>query len=258
MNIYEYGREHPKKFLLIASAGLEPYWAFADPINLLAQEFHVYAVAADGHDPEEPSDFLSVEKTVEDMTEELHRRSVKNFYGGYGLSMGGSVLARFLATADIPVEKAVLDAGIFPYSYPKLFCKMILMKDFLLMRSIVRHRKILEFVAPPERWTPEGHDPKEEYDRLEEFYKTYSDRTIKNVFRSANNYELPHPAPDIRTKIEYWYGEREKKARRKDLTYVQNYFKDLQFREIPGKNHGELVMVYPKEWFGELMKFMGE
>lgn len=258
MNIYEYGREHPKNFLLIASAGLEPYWAFADPIELLSREFHVYAVAADGHDPEEASDFRSVEKTVEDMIVELRRRGVGEFYGGYGLSMGGSILTRFLATADIPVEKAVLDAGIFPYTYPKFFCKMILAKDFVLMRTVARHRKLLEFIAPPERWTPDGHDPKEEYDRLEQFYKTYSDRTIKNVFWSANNYELPHPAPAIATEIEYWYGEQEKKARKKDLAYVRNYFKNLQFREIPGKNHGELIMVYPKEWFGELMKFMGE
>ncbi len=256
MKIYEYGAEHPQKFLIIATAALEPYWAFADPIRMLSERYHVYAIAADGHHPEEPSDFISVEKTVKDMTEELKRRGVEEIYGAYGLSMGGSILTRFLAVSGISVRKAVLDAGIFPYTYPKFFRKMILLKDFVLMRTIVRHRKLLEFLMPPERWTPEGHDPKTEYDRLEEFYKTYSDRSIKNEFWSANNYELPPPAPDLGTKIEYWVGEKEKSARKKDLAYVKSYFKDVRFREFAGKTHGELVMIYPKDWFVELMNFM--
>lgn len=255
MKIYEYGQKNPRKFLFIATAGLEPYWAFADPIKLLAKRYHVYAVVADGHDPEHPSDFISVEKTVSDMIVELEKQGIKEFYGAYGLSIGGAILSRFLATSNIPVQKAVLDAGIFPYSYPKIICKIILIKDFIMMRAIVRHRKLLEFIAPPERWTAEGHDPKAEYDRLEEFYKTYSNRTIKNVFWSANNYQLPQPAPAIETEIEYWYGEKEHSARKKDIAYVQKYFKNVSFREIASKNHGELVMVHPKEWIVHIKSF---
>ncbi len=73
------------------------------------------------------------------------------------------------------------------------------------MRSITKSRRLLELAAPPEKFTSEGSDPKEEYDALMEFYKTYSGRTVSNVFWSANNYELPHPAPKLDTAIEYWY-----------------------------------------------------
>ena len=249
MTIYEYGNADAPKFLFIATAALEPFWAFADPIKLLAQDYHVYAVAADGHDPEHPSDFTSVEKTVEDMTAELKRRGVAKLYGAYGLSMGGAIILRFLMTSRIPVEKAVLDGAILPYTYPKWMCKLILSKDFVLMRSLTRSRRLLELVAPPEQYTPKGHDAKKEYDNLMEFYKTYSDATIRNVFWSANNYQLPQPALPLNTEIVYWYGEKEKGARRGDMAYLQNYLPGVSFKQIDGKGHGELVMVFPEEWY---------
>ena len=50
---------------------------------------------------------------------------------------------------------------------------------------------------PPERFTLPGHDPVKEYDTMEVYLKTYSDRTIHNVFWSGNNYALPEkPAAD--------------------------------------------------------------
>lgn len=257
MTIYEYGSKEAPRFMLIATAALEPYWAFADDIELLAQKYHVYAVAADGHDPKHPGDFISIEKTVEDMTTELKRRGVTSLYGAYGLSMGGAIITRFLVTSGISVEKAVIDGGILPYTYPKWVCKLILAQDYLLMRSITRSRKLLELVAPPEQYTPEGHDPKKEYDDLIVFYKTYSNQTIRNVFWSTNNYDLPHPAPKLQTRIEYWYGEKEKRARKNDIAYIRDYLPDIHFMEKKGYEHGELLMVYPKEWFRHAENFFG-
>ena len=243
MTIYEYGTENEKKVLFIATAALEPYWAFQKQAESLGEDYHVYAVAADGHDGQ-PGDFISIEKTVSDMTEELKRRGVTKLYAAYGLSMGGAIVVRFLATSGIPVERAIIDGGILPYTYPKWVCKLIHMRDFISMWSITRSRKLLELVAPPEKYTAEGNNPKEEYDALMEFYKTYSNMTISKVFWSANNYELPHPAPNIDTKIEYWYGEYERKARKNDMAYIKSYFVGVTFRQINGMAHGELVMVY--------------
>nr|WP_316620399.1 hypothetical protein [uncultured Ruminococcus sp.] len=142
------------------------------------------------------------------------------------------------------MERVIIDGGILPYTYPKWICKLIHVRDYISMRSITRSRKLLELVAPPEKYTAEGNDPKEEYDALMEFYKTYSNKTISNVFWSANNYELPHPAPKINSRIEYWYGEYEKKARKKDMVYINSYFEGVTFRQIDGMEHGELVMIH--------------
>jgi len=41
----------------------------------------------------------------------------------------GAVVIRFLAAEDIPVEKAVIDAGIASHLYPKL----IFVKDWIMI-----------------------------------------------------------------------------------------------------------------------------
>ena len=253
MTIYEYGTENEKKVLFIATAALEPYWAFQRQAESLGEDYHVYAVAADGHDGQ-PGDFISVEKTASDMTAELKLRGVTQFYAAYGLSMGGAIVTRFLATGGIPVDRAIIDGGILPYTYPKGLCKLIHAKDYFVMRSMTRSRKLLELVAPPEKYTAEGNDPKEEYDALMEFYKTYSNKTVSNVFWSANNYDLPHPASKLDTKIEYWYGEYEKKARKSDMAYIKSYFDGVQFRQIEGMEHGELVMIHLSQFDKEIKK----
>ena len=243
MTIFEYGEQNEKKLLFIATAALEPYWAFQKQAEKLGDAYHVYAAAASGHDGK-PGDFTSIEETAADIAAELKRRGVTELYAAYGLSMGGAIVVRFLVTGGIPVGKAVIDGGILPYSYPKWMCKAILVKDFLCMRSITRSRRLLELVAPPEQFTAEGSDPKEEYDGLMEFYKTYSDETILNEFWSANNYELPQPAPALETEIVYWCAEKERFARRGDMRTIAAYLPQTKFREIKGVGHGELVMIH--------------
>ena len=67
MTVYEYGKQNDKQVLFIATAALEPYWAFQKQAEALGEDYHVYAVSADGHDGK-PGDFISIEKTVSDMT----------------------------------------------------------------------------------------------------------------------------------------------------------------------------------------------
>lgn len=257
MTILEYGAEKEKRVLFIATAALEPYWAFEKQVVTLGEDYHVYAVAADGHDGK-PGDFISIEKTVADMTAELKERGVTELYAAYGLSMGGAIIVRFLATGGIHVEHAIIDGGILPYTYPKWICHLIHIKDYIAIRSITKSRKLLELVAPPEKFTAEGSDSKEEYDGLMEFYKTYSSKTISNVFWSTNNYALPHPAPKLATKIEYWYGEHEKRARKTDMAYIRSYFDDVTFRQIDGMEHGELVMIHLSMFDREIRKALEE
>ena len=82
MKVYEYGLNNRKKVLFIATAALEPYWAFEKQARKLGDEYHVYAVSADGHDGQ-PGDFISIEKTVSDMTAELKKRVLKTKHNAH-------------------------------------------------------------------------------------------------------------------------------------------------------------------------------
>jgi pimeloyl-ACP methyl ester carboxylesterase len=215
-------------------------------------------VIADGHD-EQGTTFVSIEKNVSDAAAYLRARGIQHLDCLYGVSMGGASVIRFLATEDIAVDKAIIDAGITPYPYPRWICRIIAKKDLATMSFACRNRGVMEAAMPPERWTPEGEDPTEHYDRVWAFLQDHmTDTTIYNVFWSANNYAMPDPMPELDTEMEYWYGENEKKARRANIAYAQKAFPGITLREFPDLEHGELVMMFPDRFHQELLRFEKE
>ncbi len=115
----------------------------------------------------------------------------------------------------------------------------------------------MKLAAPPERWTPKGEDPEEHYRKIFAFEKNhFSSRTIYNVFWSANNYSMPDPVPTVKTEIEYWYGEEEKKARKNNLAYTIKAFPQTVPKEFKGLAHAELVLMFPERFREEVVQFL--
>ena len=246
MRVLEYGNEHEKALLFLPCTA-EPEWAFTDSVKLLARDYHVMQMVYDGHGAT-GEDFVSVEATVDEITDWLQAHGVTRLDAAYGCSLGGACLTRFLALGKIPVKRAVIDAGITPYQMPFVLRRLACLRDFLGFRLVTKNRKILEAAYPPDRWTLPGRDPAEEYDALTAYLKTYSRRTVRNIFWSANNYALPQKPVQTSCRIAYWYGEEEKKARCSNIRFIQAYFPQAQLCGIPKMDHAELVMLHPEEF----------
>ena len=179
MKVLEYGKEHEKTLLFLPCTA-EPEWAFTDSVTLLSQNYHVMQIVYDGHGETE-EDFVSVETTVDEITDWLQAHGVTGLDAAYGCSLGGACLTRFLALGKIPVRCAIIDAGITPYRMPFVLRRLACLRDFLGFRLVTKSRKILEAAYPPERWTLPGRDSAEEYDALTTYLKTYSSRTVRNL-----------------------------------------------------------------------------
>ena len=257
MQLLEHGQEQGRTLLFFPCTA-EPVWAFADTIALLCQKWHVFQVVYDGHQPEYPGDFTSVEQTADEVISYLKSRGISGLDGAYGCSMGGACLTRMLALGEISISRAIIDGGITPYQLPFLVRKLLLARDVLSFRLAANNRKILEAAFPPERFTPAGHNPQKEYDAMEAYLKTFSGRTIRNIFWSANNYALPRLPAKIGTKITYWYGDDEKKNRRRDIRFIKHYFPQVRIHGIPKMAHAELVMVHPEEFCRYAEKFLAQ
>lgn len=257
MKVYEFGTEHGRTFAMFQCAA-EPWWVFKGTAEAVARDHHVFLFIADGHD-EQGTTFQSIEKSVEEAVAWLKARGISRLDAAYGVSMGGATLIRLLATQAVPIDKAIIDAGITPYPYPRLVCRLIAIKDWITMMLGTKSMAFMKLAAPPERWTPAGEDPDEHYRRIFEFEKRhFSPRTIYNVFWSTNNYAMPDPVPPVATKIEYWYGEEEKKARRDDLAYTQRAFPQTVPREYKGLAHAELVLMFPERFYREVTRFLAD
>ena len=133
---------------------------FADTIAQLSQSWHVFQVVYDGHQPEYPGDFTSVEQTVDAVISYLKSCGISQLDGAYGCSMGGACLTRMLALGEMPIGRAIIDGGITPYQLPFLMRKLLLARDVLSFKMAANSRKVLEAAFPPKRFTPAGHDPK--------------------------------------------------------------------------------------------------
>lgn len=259
MKVYEFGKEHEKTFVMFPCTA-EPWWVFKASALEMAKSFHVYLFIADGHDGL-GTEFTSLEKYAGDAAEYLKAQGIRKISAMYGVSMGGAAVIRFLAAEDIPVEKAVIDAGITPYPYPEIICRLIALKDWIMVMAGTRSLHMMKLAFPPGRWTPGGEDPNMHYRALLKFFKLhYSPRTIRNVFWSVNNYSMPDPIPRVNTKIEYWYGEEEKRAREKehDIEFVCRTYPQTVLREFKGLAHGELVMMFPERFALEANRFLEE
>jgi len=238
----------------------EPWWVFRASAEEMAKDYHVYLMIADGHD-ELGTEFVSLEKYAMDAAEYLRKHNVRQVDGMYGVSMGGAAVIRLLATEDISVGKAIIDAGITPYPYPKLICRLISVKDWITVMLGTRSLRLMKLAYPPERWTPKGEEPETHYRALHQFFKHhYSAKTIYNVFWSTDNYSMPDHAPRVDTKIEYWYGEEEKRAREKehDIEFVGQTYPQTVFKEFKGLAHAELVMMFPERFAAEAKRFLNE
>ena len=213
MRVLTYGKEHEKTLLFLPCTA-EPAWAFTDAVTLLAQDFRVMQIVYDGHG-ETDEDFVSVEKTVDDVTAYLTAHGICRLDAAYGCSLGR-----------------------------------------LGFRLVTKNRKLLEAAYPPQRWTLPGRDPAEKYDALAAYLKTYSARTVRNIFWSANNYALPPAPAKTGCRLAYWYGEEEKKARRHNIRFITGYFPHAGLCGIPQMDHAELVMIHPQEFYRYAKRFL--
>ena len=256
MVIREYGSENPRH-LVFFQGSCEPWQEFRPAAEGLAGGFHVMLVTPDGHDPEEHNDFVSVEKTVDDTVQWLREQAIDHLDAIYGLSFGGGMVVRFLTTQDIPVDKAIIDAGTAPYRYPKWICKLIGVRDFLMLKLARSSVRLMEMAFPPERFARNPENAKREYEQIRRYLKGYSNRTIWNIFWSANNYAVPKAAPKLDTQIQFWVGTDEWGSRFRDLKWIKQYLPQIEVIKIPNMMHGEFVMMHPESFAEKALAFLG-
>ncbi len=254
MYIREYEKEH-NRTLLFFPGSCEPWEEHAYAAKALAERFHVLQVVPDGEDLKENTDFISVEKTVADTAAWLKKRGINHLEALYGLSYGGGMATRFLVSSNIPVDKAIIDAGTAPYEYPKWICKLICVRDYLMVKIARSSIKVMKAAFPPERFSRDLKRTDEEYRELARYLKGYSNKTVWNIFWSANNYQVPHPAPDVDTAIQFWIGEDEWGSRFRDLKWYLNYLPRIEVIKIPHMMHGEFVIMHPEKFAKKAFDF---
>lgn len=211
MKVYEFGKDNKNTFLMFQCA-VEPWWVFKKSAEAVAKDFRVFLFISDGHD-ESGTDFVSIERNVKQAVSYLKEKNIFHLDIAYGISMGGSSVMYMLAHQLIPVKKATIDAGITPYPYPKWLCRIIAIRDYLMVKAAFRSIQLMKIAMPPQRWTPKGEDPQEHYLKLFEFGNIIPTRQFTMFFGRPIIILCPNP---FRQRKRKWNTGTEKKKRRQE------------------------------------------
>lgn len=250
MTIHEFGTENERVIVLIhPSVVMWDYFEYVIP--LLEKEAHLIVPALPGYDPDVKADFTSIEQIADELEGWLSAHGITDISCIYGCSMGGSVVLRFLAKTRLRVHTAVLDGGITPYQLPRILTRFIAVRDFLMISTgKLGGVKMLEKAFSTDEYS------EEDLQYIAKILKMMSARTIWRTFDSCNNYSMPEPVSVGCGKIEYWYADAEKKARRWDIAYMKNNLPQTVFKEFEDIGHGGLAVLQPERLASDLKMLM--
>ena len=228
------------------------YDVFEYVIPILEKDYHLIIPAIPGLDPDNPkSEFTSIEDIESKITDYLINSGYAHVKCLYGCSMGGSLVIRMLASNKIITDFAVIDAGITPYEMNKFFTYCIGVRDWC-MTQIGKYASVnaLSSVFDPKKY--------KENDILyiKKVLNSMSSKTIWNGFYSTNNYSMPKDFKEPTCKIQYWFGDEEKKEREWDINYIKKVYPKTIFVENKGQNHAEFFSLHPVEFCKQLKEFI--
>ena len=251
MYLHEFGKQNEKIIVMIHGACMA--WdIFQKSVDILKREYHVILVAVPGHDVTTKEEFTSVEQISRRIEKILIKKGYQDIECLYGLSMGGAFVIRILADQQLNIKNAVIDGGITPYEMSRIHTRLILACDFLTVELGKHSRKLLGLAFPPKRYDPMYVN--------QMFYvmQHMTPRTIRQVFDSTDNYSMPTKFPQLDTKIYYWYGADEKKARKLDIQYMKRHIPNVEFREIADMAHAQYSLMQPEAFVADIKQLQSE
>ena len=251
MTIHEFGRENDRVLVLIHPA-LVMWDYFAYVIPLLQERYRLIIPALPGYDEDAPGDFTSVERIAGELADQLRARGLSEISCIYGCSMGGAVVARFLADNRVKTRCAVMDGGITPYQLPWIVTRFIAVRDFLMVyMGKLGGIRLLEKAFTSDEYS------EEDLKYIEKVLGFISAKTIWRTFDSCNNYAMPKEIRADCPRTEYWYARTEEKARRWDIEYIRKQFPGTVFRVFENIGHGGLAALKPELLVSEIERVTG-
>ena len=243
ISIHEYGKENKNIIVMFHPLGVW-YDVFEYVTPILEKDYHLIIPAIPGLDPDNPkSEFTSIEDIESKITDYLIKSGHTHVKCLYGCSMGGSLVIRMLASNKIITDFAVIDAGITPYEMNKFFTYCIGVRDWCIAQiGKYTSANVLSSVFDPKKY--------KENDILyiKKVLNSMSSKSIWNGFYSTNNYSMPKDFKEPKCKIQYWFGDEEKKEREWDINYIKKVYPKTIFVENKGQNHAEFFSLHPVEF----------
>jgi pimeloyl-ACP methyl ester carboxylesterase len=235
MEFVTYGNSGGGVVVLIPGLGVS-YEVFLPLIELLSDSYHIVAVQIDGFTLGKHTSFTSVEDQATQVVEYIKSHHSGRVECIYGLSLGGKILSHILASGEVVVEHAIMDAAPL-LALPRWLELPLRHLQALNVWSCYHHHKFW-------RWLFRSHYFDTLLDECRKVYPYGGRGAVLDGYKSVYRTTLRSIQG---ADIHFWYGSKEAFVARPMVKHLLKLYYKAHIELFPGLNHGELLIDHPDE-----------
>lgn len=242
--------ENTNPVMLLIHGALTPWQIWQTQIDHFSRTYYVAAVVLDGHEEEEPSEFVSLEKEAAQIEAFCKQKGWAHVQAVCGISMGGAVANCLWCRQNLPIRQLVLD-GAPLISCGGLLCR-IMTSNYLFIIRKSRKRDPATLRAFSRDFLPEVHLPA--YLRIADHM---SEDTIRHMIGVMATTRIPVKSPDPSTKLLFIHGTKGNEILSKKSAHrMQAVHQDMQIHCCKGDVHCYKAIWQPSEWISIVEDFL--
>ncbi|QRG86258.1 alpha/beta fold hydrolase [Bulleidia sp. zg-1006] len=254
MRFHEFGDKKFPHILLIHGGG-NSWWTYLRQARILSDQFHVILPTLDGHGEEYQKDYISTEKSAQQIMDYIKNNCNGKLFAIGGVSLGGQIAIELLSLDSDIAQKAIIDGSIcipqpnlsrISTIIVKIFGKLMFSKSAGKIQLSLMKKMYPNMAYPEEIGNYYMEDmPRLPMKTLIKMYETY-----------MGTYRLKESITENKAQVLYIYGEKEMRCVKESAKLFQKMHPACILYEAKGYNHGYLSAYLPLEWIQPVNPFL--
>jgi len=238
MLIKEFGNTQNPTLCLLHGGGLS-WWSYQPIIDLLVNDYHILCPIIEGHGEAGHEEFTSIEDSAAHLISYLDTHYNGHIHLIAGLSIGAQIVVEVLSLRPNIADKAIIESALV---YPIPGTKLLVGPSFKLFYGLIKQRWFAKLQAKTLFVSDE---------MFETYYQDslhMSRNSLVNMSNSNGTYQLKDTLGKVSVPVLIIVGQKEIGLMRKSAALLHTKLSNSKLVVLPNMGHGELSLVYPKQY----------
>lgn len=247
MEFKEFGSKENRTIILIHGFAIS-WKMWTVQIDTFSKNYHVIVPVLDGHDGEEKSTFISIEKAANEITEYIKENLGGRVFAICGESLGGTITMEILSQEKHIAQKSIINAGPVARDGKVLVALKVWARE--VQRKLTKREGRMIKKTYSKSYFPEY--------LVQDIFRVFgnmSKETNKNAIFSAFTYSMRDSIKNSDAEIVYWYGSKEAVYIKESIKNVMKMAPNIKREEFKGYEHGKLCVANPKLYIKKADEF---
>jgi pimeloyl-ACP methyl ester carboxylesterase len=241
----EFGNKDKPVIILLHGGGLS-WWSWKAQIEALKKDYYVVVLVIDGHGEAWDTTFVSIENSAQQVIKHIKENYNGKVFAICGLSIGAQIVVEILSRECDIAENAVIESALV---YPMKMTTALTVPMYNMCYGLIKKRWYAKLQAKTLKV------PDELFENYYEDSSRMTKESLINITKSNGAYSIPSTLCNSKAKVLVLAGEKELPIMKKSAALINNTIKGSHLNVISKCGHGEISLVYPKEYLSLLQQF---